>query len=65
MYRDHKKAVISSDNAKLARFQGGCAKPKKLAGLTKAEADEQARCLQTEGNTVDDSDLGRMMRQHL
>ena len=65
MYRDHKKAVISSDNAKLTRFQGGCAKPKKLAGLTKAEADEQARCLQTEGNTVDDSDLGRMMRQHL
>jgi len=65
MYRDHKKAVIEKDNAKLARFQGGCAKPTKLAGLSKAEADEQARCLQTERNTVDESDLGRMMRQHL
>ena len=47
MYRDHKKDVISQDNAKLAKFQGGCAKPKRLAGLSKAEADEQARCLQT------------------
>ena len=53
MYREHKSAVIRSDNAKLARFQGGCAKPKKLAGLTKAQADEQARCLQTERSTAD------------
>jgi hypothetical protein len=44
MYQDHKKDVISQDNAKLAKFQGGCAKPKRLAGLSKAEADEQAGC---------------------
>ena len=28
MYRDHKKAVIAEDNAKLGRFQRGCAKLK-------------------------------------
>ena len=42
MYTDHKKEVISQDNARLAKFQGGCAKPKRLSGLSKAEADEQA-----------------------
>lgn len=65
MYTNHKKEVISQDNARLAKFQGGCAKPKRLSGLSKAEADEQARCLQTERNTVDESDLGVMMRRHL
>ena len=65
MYRDHKKDVISSDNAELAKYQSGCAKPTRLSGLTKKEADDQARCLQAERDTVDESDLGQLMRRHL
>lgn len=65
MYRDHKLAVIAEDNAKLQRFQGGCPKPKEVKGATKAQLDEQARCMQREAAEVDDSDLGLLMRRHL
>ena len=63
MYRDHKKAVIAEDNAKLGRFQRGCAKLKPRP--TKEELDAQAKCLQKEALEVDESDLGRLLRRHL
>ena len=44
MYREHKRAVIADDNAKLARFQGGC--PKLLNGASKAEIEASVKCLQ-------------------
>ena len=63
LYREHKKEVILEDNKKLQRFQQGCPKPK--AGASKEELDAQARCLQNEAKVIDDSDLGRLMQQHL
>ena len=65
MYRDHKHAVIAEDNSALQRFQAGCPKPKEVWQQSKAELDKQAHCLQQQANTVDDSDLGRLMRKHL